>query len=104
MNLGAEIRRLRALALAVGATSAKDVSETLGINIGIASYYVRDLASRKLLYVHSETRVRGAVQTHYRATPEGVTVLLDSVDELREAAEFLELILVVNGIERAAAA
>jgi predicted transcriptional regulator len=101
VSLQAEVRRLRVLALAAaGEVSAKDASETLDLHIGVAAYYTRDLASRKLLYVARETRVRGAVQTHYRITPEGETFLIDSTDEMRAAAEDLDTALILHGIER----
>ena len=84
MSLGPEIRRLRVLALAAaGDVSAKDAAEALDLNLGVAAYYVRDLASRKLLYVRSETRVRGAVQTFYRTTPEGAEALAEALNEMR---------------------
>ena len=92
MSLGPEIRRLRVLALALaGDVSAKDASEALDLNLGVAAYYVRDLASRGLLYVRSETRVRGAVQTHYRTTEEGVEHLVASLAEMKAAAHDLEV-------------
>ena len=94
MSLGPEIRRLRVLALAAaGDLSAKDAAEALDLNLGVAAYYVRDLASRGLLYVRSETRVRGAVQTHYRTTEEGVEYLVGSVAEMKAATRDLEVAL-----------
>jgi hypothetical protein len=90
MSLGAEIRRLRVLALAAaGEVSAKDASDAIGSNLGVTAYYVRDLAARKLLYVSRETRARGAVQTFYRITPEGSIYLAEGKDEMRAAVATL---------------
>lgn len=90
MSLQPEIRRLRVLALAAaGDVSAKDASVALGCDLGVTAYYVRDLAARKLLYVRSETRVRGAVQTFYRITDEGKIFLAESRDEMRAAVVML---------------
>jgi predicted transcriptional regulator len=101
MSLQAEVRRLRVLALAAaGEVSAKDASEALDLHLGVAAYYCRDLAAKKLLFVSSETRVRGAVQTFYRITPEGEEFLLDSTDGMREAVEDLDTALILHGIER----
>jgi predicted transcriptional regulator len=101
VSLQAEVRRLRVLALAAaGPVSAKDASETLDLHLGVAAYYCRDLASKGCLYVSSETRVRGAVQTFYRITPEGETFLIDSVDGMRAAVEDLDTALILNDIER----
>jgi predicted ArsR family transcriptional regulator len=84
VSLQAEVRRLRVLALAAaGPVSAKDASETLDLHLGVAAYYCRDLASKGCLYVSSETRVRGAVQTFYRITPEGEVHLAESTEEMR---------------------
>jgi predicted transcriptional regulator len=101
VSLQAEVRRLRVLALAAaGDVSAKDACEALDLNLGVAAYYCRDLAAKKLLYVSSETRVRGAVQTFYRITDEGREFLRDSTDEMRAAAEDLDTALILHGIER----
>jgi predicted ArsR family transcriptional regulator len=92
VSLQAEVRRLRVLALAAaGEVSAKDASETLDLHLGVAAYYCRDLAAKKLLYVSSETRVRGAVQTFYRITDEGREFLRDSTSEMIGALEDLTL-------------
>jgi predicted transcriptional regulator len=92
MSLQPEVRRLRVLALAAaGEVSAKDASEALDVNLVLMAYYVRDLAARKpkLLYVSKETRVRGAVQTHYRITPEGEAYLAESLNTMRDALDAL---------------
>jgi predicted ArsR family transcriptional regulator len=91
VSLQAEVRRLRVLALAAaGEVSAKDASETLDLHLGVAAYYCRDLASKGCLYVSSETRVRGAVQTFYRITPEGEAEMALSLDAMRATLALLD--------------
>jgi hypothetical protein len=43
----------------------------LGATLGIIAYHVRVLALARYITLASETRVRGAVEHHYRITPAG---------------------------------
>lgn len=60
--------RVRLLAmLAERTASPRELAERLGMSLGVIAYHVRTLYELGLLELVEETRVRGAVQHHYRA-------------------------------------
>jgi DNA-binding transcriptional ArsR family regulator len=61
--------RVRILAMLDERTaSPNELSGWLGANLGVVAYHVRVLDQASLIELVSETRVRGAVEHHYRAT------------------------------------
>jgi DNA-binding transcriptional ArsR family regulator len=67
---------LELLALAAGdedpARSPKDFADTLGVPLGVASYHVRMLPDRGLIYEARTEPRRGALQHWYRLTTTAV--------------------------------
>lgn len=62
--------RVRILAmLGERAASPRELSKMLGATLGTTAYHVRTLSDLGLLELVRETRVRGAVEHHYRAKP-----------------------------------
>jgi DNA-binding transcriptional ArsR family regulator len=60
--------RVRILAILEERTaSAVELSRILNADIGVVAYHVRKLHQLGLLELERETRVRGAIQRHYRA-------------------------------------
>ncbi len=60
--------RVRILAILEERTaSAVELSRMLNADIGVVAYHVRKLHQLGLLELERETRVRGAIQRHYRA-------------------------------------
>jgi len=60
--------RVRILAILEERTaSAVEISRMLGADIGVVAYHVRKLHQLGLIELERETRVRGAIQRHYRA-------------------------------------
>jgi DNA-binding transcriptional ArsR family regulator len=60
--------RIRVLAILEERTaSAVELSRMLGADIGVVAYHVRKLHQLGLIELERESRVRGAIQRHYRA-------------------------------------
>ncbi len=60
--------RVRILAILEERTaSAVEISRMLSADIGVVAYHVRKLHQLGLIELERETRVRGAIQRHYRA-------------------------------------
>ena len=60
--------RIRILAILEERTaSAVELSRILGADIGVVAYHVRKLHQLGLIELERESRVRGAIQRHYRA-------------------------------------
>ena len=60
--------RVRILAILEERTaSAVELSRILGADIGVVAYHVRKLHQLGLIELERESRVRGAIQRHYRA-------------------------------------
>jgi predicted ArsR family transcriptional regulator len=76
--------------------SPKQLSQKLGLTLGATAYHVRSLVKVGLLDLVDETRVRGAVEHHYRAralplrsetsTATGVEASLRAIEDHTEAA------------------
>lgn len=85
--------------------SPNQIAEALGQSLGVVAYHVRVLAQRGQLDLVDETRVRGAVEHHYRATRQGrraAPATREQLDLVIDAAErrYRELLNQASDYER----